>query len=170
MTTPLDDSEELARRIRAAIALAGINGVPELARRLDTPGLGQDTLYAALAGRRHIGRHEVREIAAICGVPFEFFTEDLGALSHVRDMGLELAQLRGIAELREQEVLTAARQREEKQRAEAEKRAAELNNIVRNQQEILAKLELLGSSVESIGRAISGGGEEPGQEPESKTG
>ena len=66
--------DQLARRIRAAIDLGGFTGVPALASELGA-GWGQDTLYEVLAGKREIPEYVLREIARVCDVPFEFFTE-----------------------------------------------------------------------------------------------
>jgi hypothetical protein len=62
------------------MALAGIDGVPKLAKRLSLPGLGQDNLYLVLAGKRPLARHELREIFEVCGLPIEFFTVDFASL------------------------------------------------------------------------------------------
>lgn len=75
-----DSEDEIRRRMRAALALAGIKNVRELAERIDLPGLGRDTLYEMQSGKRAIRRHELREIADACGLPLEFFTVDFATL------------------------------------------------------------------------------------------
>lgn len=85
----MDVTDDLARRIRAAIALGGFKGVPDLARNLNAPGLGEDNLYLMLGGKREIAPHELREVARVCGVPYEFFTADLGKLADAAGPDLE---------------------------------------------------------------------------------
>lgn len=75
------EGEELRNRLRAAQALAGIRSVDELAERIGIEGLGRDTLYDMQRGKRPIRRHELREIADACGLPYEFFTVDFATLS-----------------------------------------------------------------------------------------
>lgn len=76
--------DQLARRIRAAIALAGLTGVPDLAKHLPAGlRLGQDTIYERLAGKSELRDHEYDAIVAVCserGVPPGFFTADLSRL------------------------------------------------------------------------------------------
>jgi hypothetical protein len=67
------DDEELRRRVRAGQAIAGLKSVDEMAERIDIPGLGRDTLYDMLRGKRPIRRHELREIADACRLPLAFF-------------------------------------------------------------------------------------------------
>ena len=65
------DQEETRRRIRAAMALAGISSWEELAER--TP-LSRSTLKDLGTERRRADETHLRVIAAACDVPYEWFT------------------------------------------------------------------------------------------------
>lgn len=81
----MDQREDTRRRIRAARVLAGLERVEDLATKIDTPGLGRDTLYNIEAGKRAVRAHELRLIAEACGLPYEFFTTDFAALGQSTD-------------------------------------------------------------------------------------
>lgn len=74
---PMTSSIEIARRVRAARAYAGLS-VKELATRI---GLGLQTIKRIEAGKRTARRFEVWAIAEACGLPREFFEVDLDMLS-----------------------------------------------------------------------------------------
>lgn len=84
------ESEELQRRLRAALALSGLKSVDELAKRIGIEGLGRDVLYDMQRGKRAVRRHELREIAEACSVPLAFFeAENFDALDRAT---LEIAE------------------------------------------------------------------------------
>lgn len=62
--------------------LAGIPSANALAERLDTQGLSGVTIRKIEAGTRDVRPHELRAIAAACGLPYEFFTVDFAQLAH----------------------------------------------------------------------------------------
>jgi transcriptional regulator with XRE-family HTH domain len=123
------DDEEIRRRIRAARAYAGYS-LDELADRV---GFGRQTLVRIEQGERQAKRMELREIAVVCGLPYEFFTSDFDQLRGDRsDLELDLDVVRDVAEM----LVTAAdrvRERlglpavdeEEERRHQAAERAAE---------------------------------------------
>lgn len=78
------DAEQTRRRIKAARALAGLS-VRELAERLDDPGYGERTLRKIESGERPVRQLELREIARVCGLPYEFFTGDFAQLAKTKD-------------------------------------------------------------------------------------
>jgi hypothetical protein len=65
------DQDEIRRRIRAAMALAGISSWEELAEH--TP-LSRSTLKDLGTERRRAEETHLRVIAAACDVPYEWFT------------------------------------------------------------------------------------------------
>jgi transcriptional regulator with XRE-family HTH domain len=65
------DQDETRRRIRAAMALAGISSWEELAER--TP-LSRSTLKDLGTERRRAEETHLRVIAAACEVPYDWFT------------------------------------------------------------------------------------------------
>jgi hypothetical protein len=73
---------DLRRRIRAAMALAGITSWEQLAKRSK---IGRSTVKDLGTPRGKDGEGNLRVIAVTCGVPYEWFTvPDLGA-AVVRD-------------------------------------------------------------------------------------
>lgn len=72
------DPQETRRRIRAARVLADVT-VEQLAAKLGA-GLGSKTLGMIERGERDVHTRELRDIAAACGLPYEFFTADLDRL------------------------------------------------------------------------------------------
>jgi hypothetical protein len=83
---PVDaDLLALKRRIKAAITLAGIDGMAELARRIDRRGLGESKLYAITNERRvdetsaRIEPWHLVEIARATGVPVWFLEHGFAA-------------------------------------------------------------------------------------------
>jgi transcriptional regulator with XRE-family HTH domain len=65
------EQEEIRRRIRAAMALAGISSWEELAER--TP-LSRSTVKDLGTPRRRADETHLRVIAAACDVPYAWFT------------------------------------------------------------------------------------------------
>lgn len=86
------DANELARRIKAARALAGIASTTALANRIGVQGLSGETLRKIESGSREVRPHELREIARACGLPFEFFTVDFAQLAHNSGAGPQVAR------------------------------------------------------------------------------
>jgi transcriptional regulator with XRE-family HTH domain len=76
-TAPVSSSTEIARRVRAARAYAGLS-VSELASRI---GLGLQTIKRIESGKRTARRFEVWAIAEACNLPREFFEIDLDLLN-----------------------------------------------------------------------------------------
>lgn len=74
-------SEDLKRRMKAALALAGI-GVEELAQRINLRGYGAKTLYnmQGETGARPILPRDQEVIARACGLSPAFFTIDFGQI------------------------------------------------------------------------------------------
>lgn len=70
-------SGELQRRIRAARAYAGYS-LDEMAAAV---GIGRQTLVRIEQGIRPPKRMELREIAAVSGLPVEFFSADFAVLA-----------------------------------------------------------------------------------------
>jgi transcriptional regulator with XRE-family HTH domain len=123
------DGEPTGRRIKAARTLLNLT-VPELAKRLDLPGLGDKTLGSIERGERDLRPQELAPLAAALGVPERFLTHgfesetqtgakiaeappldpELSALTQTRDaLAGILAQIQ--AQLAEQtEVLNEIRQ------------------------------------------------------------
>jgi hypothetical protein len=79
-------AEDLKRRMKAAIALAGIT-VEELAERIDRRGYGAKTLYnmQGEAGGRPILAQDQEVIAKACGLSPAFFTIDFSKLQAPAD-------------------------------------------------------------------------------------
>jgi transcriptional regulator with XRE-family HTH domain len=73
----ISSSTEIARRVRAARAYAGLS-VNELAERI---GLGLQTIKRIESGKRAARRFEIWAIAEACNLPREFFEIDLDLLS-----------------------------------------------------------------------------------------
>jgi DNA-binding XRE family transcriptional regulator len=73
-------AEDTQRRIRAARVLAGMERVDDLADKINTRGLGRDTLYNIEAGRRRVQPHELRLIAEATRVSPAFFEVDFSTL------------------------------------------------------------------------------------------
>jgi uncharacterized protein YdcH (DUF465 family) len=69
-------SEQTARRVKAARALAGIDSVEALAERINQRGLGLKVLRQIEQGRRHAEPRELAAIAEACGIAREFFGLD----------------------------------------------------------------------------------------------
>src|SRR3954453_22620459 len=74
---PISSISEIARRVRAARAYAGLS-VNELANRI---GLGLQTIKRIESGKRAARRFEIWAIAEACNLPREFFEIDLDLLS-----------------------------------------------------------------------------------------
>lgn len=74
------DSEETARRIKAARMVAGIASASALAERIGSRGLGDKTLRKIESGVRPARLHELQRIASACGLPVAFFTLELDEL------------------------------------------------------------------------------------------
>lgn len=74
------DSDQMARRIKAARALAGISSTDALARRMGVQGLSGETLRKIESGNRNVRPHELREIARACELPYAFFQVDFDVL------------------------------------------------------------------------------------------
>src|SRR6476661_8134546 len=74
---PMSLSPEVARRVRAARAYAGLS-VNELAAKI---GLGLQTIKRIESGKRTARRFEIWAIAEACCLPREFFEIDLELLS-----------------------------------------------------------------------------------------
>lgn len=92
--------KELAKRIRAAMAYAGVTE-RELA---DCIGVSRATISRTVASSRIPRRMELREIADVCGVPLGFFTADWHHLDEPEDATDDLAELqRVVAELLERQ-------------------------------------------------------------------
>lgn len=72
--------EEVARRVRAARAYAGLS-IPRLAEEL---GVGMQTIKRIEAGHRSARRYELWGIADICGLPPGFFEESFDVLGTER--------------------------------------------------------------------------------------
>jgi transcriptional regulator with XRE-family HTH domain len=71
------DQDELRRRVRAARAYAGMS----LDRMAAALGVGRQTLVRIERGERKPKRMELREMAAISGLPVEFFSADFRLLA-----------------------------------------------------------------------------------------
>jgi hypothetical protein len=79
--TRMLDQEQLRRRMRAARALAGYKVMSDLAAAIPKDSqLGERKLRALESGEDPLRPPAMREIAAACGLPYEFFTTDLQAL------------------------------------------------------------------------------------------
>jgi hypothetical protein len=79
--------DELRRRVKAARAYAGYKSAGELAAALDFKGLGERNLreLEGPSAPRPFRAVELREIARVCGLPYEFFTADLSLLGVLAD-------------------------------------------------------------------------------------
>lgn len=86
----MTEAEELARRVRAARAYAGITQ-EDLSARL---GVSVVTYKRIEAGRRDISLEEVRRVSEITEMPVAFFTDDISSLSG-SGSSQELEDLRG---------------------------------------------------------------------------
>jgi outer membrane murein-binding lipoprotein Lpp len=76
--TRMLDQEQLRRRMRAARALAGYKVMSDLAAAIPKESqLGERKLRALESGEDALRPPALREIAAACGLPYEFFTADL---------------------------------------------------------------------------------------------
>lgn len=74
---PLVDDPPIGRRIRAAMAFAGISGFGELASLIDQRGLRERTLRKLADDNdasRDVQRRDILAIADATGLPYEFFT------------------------------------------------------------------------------------------------
>src|SRR3954452_13743388 len=74
---PISSTTEIARRVRAARAYAGLS-VNELANQI---GLGLQTIKRIESGKRTARRFEIWAIAEACGLPRDFFEIDLELLN-----------------------------------------------------------------------------------------
>lgn len=79
LTTP-DNQEDLRRRLKAALALAG-HDIKDLPLIINQPGYSLGTLYAMTSDTgREILPKDFLTLAAACGLPREWFTYDLSAM------------------------------------------------------------------------------------------
>lgn len=85
---PLPSQPELRRRLKAARALAGFKSTAALAAAMPQgSGLGDRTLRKLEGGEAEIRSPALREIAAACGLPYEFFTIDFTELTDAVPLG-----------------------------------------------------------------------------------
>lgn len=93
------DRDELRRRVRAARAYAGMS-LDQMAAAL---GVGRQTLVRIERGERKPKRMELREMAAISGLPVEFFSADFRRLADAGggDAGLGTVAVSALQELRD---------------------------------------------------------------------
>lgn len=68
--------EELRRRVRAARGYADLS-IDQLAEAV---GIGRNTIIRIDNGEREVKQMELRQIAAVCGLPYEFFTVDFAEI------------------------------------------------------------------------------------------
>jgi hypothetical protein len=84
------EQDEIRRRIRAAMALAGVRGWDDLAAR--TP-MSRSTVKDLGTRRGHADESHLRVIAAACGLPYAWFTvADLGRAVEREDEDPSLAE------------------------------------------------------------------------------
>lgn len=67
-------SDELSRRIRAAAAYGDFKSVDAFAAEI---GLGRSTLFRIFRGERGLKEMEARQMAAVAGLPLDWFEMDL---------------------------------------------------------------------------------------------
>lgn len=90
----MDGNSDLARRVKAARALAGLNSVKALADAIGQGGLSTKTLRAIEQGKRHAEPRELAAIAEACGLPASFFRIDFSATpTRPNDLEERLASL-----------------------------------------------------------------------------
>jgi hypothetical protein len=88
-----------ARRVRAARELAGYRSADALASAIDEEGLGARTVRSIENGSRPARPRELRSIAALCRVPYEFFTvPDLAEAIRLGAAALTERDATGVAE------------------------------------------------------------------------
>ena len=90
-TMAMNGNEDLARRVRAARALAGFESVEALADAIGQRGLSARTLRNIEQGRRHAEPRELAAIAEACDLTPQFFRLDFSAplSAHENDTRLE---------------------------------------------------------------------------------
>jgi transcriptional regulator with XRE-family HTH domain len=67
---------DIRKRVRAARGYAGYS-LDDLAGKV---GMGRQTIFRLESGERACKEMELREIARVCGLPFEFFTANWAAV------------------------------------------------------------------------------------------